>query len=118
MTDLNALAKSSIASRLVHEWAGDRLTQPTAAERDFARWIVELLNHRTLTEVERALRRCCDLHRLSPAGSCCDPDDCGPCCPECPTCPTEYSQRLKTDHAATELLRDAHAAFESWYGKP
>lgn len=33
------------------------------------------------------ITRCCDLHHVGPAGSCCDPDDCGPCCPECPTCP-------------------------------
>lgn len=33
------------------------------------------------------ITRCCNSHDAGPAGSCCDPDDCGPCCPECPTCP-------------------------------
>jgi hypothetical protein len=35
---------ADLATQLVEEWAADRLTQPTAAERDFAAWIVEQLN--------------------------------------------------------------------------
>lgn len=34
---------SDLAQRLVQEWASDRLTQPTPAELDLARWIVELI---------------------------------------------------------------------------
>jgi hypothetical protein len=30
---------------------------------------------------------CCSSHRRGPAGTCCDPEDCGPCCSLCPTCP-------------------------------
>lgn len=32
---------SDLAQRLVQEWAAERLTQPTPAELDLARWIVE-----------------------------------------------------------------------------
>lgn len=32
---------SDLAAKLVNEWAADRLTQPTPAELDLARWILE-----------------------------------------------------------------------------
>lgn len=35
---------NDLASRLVEEWAADRLTHPTSAERDLAQWIVERLD--------------------------------------------------------------------------
>lgn len=111
-----------LATRLVTEWAADRCTQPTPAESDLARWIVELLNQRTHDEIQRALARCCDSHQLSPTGSCCDPNDCGPCCENCPTCPTllrrrlGLDQRLDIDDDTTRSLTAAHEAFQSWYG--
>jgi hypothetical protein len=91
---------SDLAARLVNEWAADRYTQPTPAETDLARWIVELLdpNDHGLRRLNRALNRCCDLHKLGPAGFCCDPDDCGPCCENCPTCPEIYRQHINPQY--------------------
>lgn len=36
---------------------------------------------------------CCTLHLDGPAGTCCDPNDCGPCCAQCPTCPTLHNSQ-------------------------
>lgn len=96
---------SDLAAKLVNEWAVDRLTQPTPAEHDLARWILELLNpdDNAHQRLERALHRCCDLHTLGPAGRCCDPDDCGPCCENCPTCPTLYQQKIDQEWKPTVI---------------
>lgn len=41
---MTAPLPTDLAMRLMEEWAADRLTVPTPAERDLTRWIVERLD--------------------------------------------------------------------------